>query len=294
MKGASQPSPKAIPPGAMMPNGSLPGNGSAPMNPMPATMLQRHQDEQNLLAARLMMQQRQADQSLLAAAMAAASNNLMAGAQIPSLDPQQYALLYQQALMSGRGAAGILPPVGAAYGSLVPPSGVPGVSQPPPNNNMMMAAAPPQGSSSIEAKPNNKKSSKASKKKETKKEKTDFYKTQKYEDYFDGSTYPDPRTDEEEDNEPETIKDPQKEYKGKWNEAFPIKLYRMIVDAKNNGQEDIISFFPHGRAFGIHKPREFISEIMPKYLTTTRMSSFQRQLNLCKLQMCAGSFVKMF
>ena len=37
---------------------------------------------------------------------------------------------------------------------------------------------------------------------------------------------------------------------------------------------------PSGRAFCIHRPRRFISDIMPRYFSTTRMSSFQRQLNL--------------
>ena len=63
-------------------------------------------------------------------------------------------------------------------------------------------------------------------------------------------------------------------------ENFPVKLYRMIEEAEKEGKDDIISFLSHGRAFAIHKPRQFVSEIMPKYFTTTRMSSFQRQLNL--------------
>jgi hypothetical protein len=64
------------------------------------------------------------------------------------------------------------------------------------------------------------------------------------------------------------------------NETFPFKLYRMLKQAEEDGQDDIVSFFPHGAAFAIHKPQEFVSEIMPKYFTTSRMSSFQRQLNL--------------
>ena len=63
-------------------------------------------------------------------------------------------------------------------------------------------------------------------------------------------------------------------------ENFPFKLYRILEEAESYGKDDIVSFLSHGRAFTIHKPRQFVSEIMPKYFTTSRMSSFQRQLNL--------------
>ncbi|KAL7579747.1 hypothetical protein ACA910_021889 [Epithemia clementina (nom. ined.)] len=64
------------------------------------------------------------------------------------------------------------------------------------------------------------------------------------------------------------------------NDTFPFKLHRMLEHAEKNGLEDVISFTPDGRTFAIHKPREFVASIMPKYFTTSRMSSFQRQLNL--------------
>jgi len=64
------------------------------------------------------------------------------------------------------------------------------------------------------------------------------------------------------------------------NETFPQKLYRMIEEAESEGLNDVISFSPHGRVFAIHKPRQFITEFMPRYFSTSRMSSFQRQLNL--------------
>jgi hypothetical protein len=60
---------------------------------------------------------------------------------------------------------------------------------------------------------------------------------------------------------------------------FPIKLYRILEEAEKEGKATIVSFLSHGRAFVIHKPRQFVSEIMPKYFTTIRMTSFQRQLN---------------
>jgi HSF-type DNA-binding len=63
-------------------------------------------------------------------------------------------------------------------------------------------------------------------------------------------------------------------------DTFPFKLYMMIKDAKDQDAEDIISFLPHGCAFAVHKPAQFVSDILPKYFKSGRMSSFQRQLNL--------------
>lgn len=63
-------------------------------------------------------------------------------------------------------------------------------------------------------------------------------------------------------------------------EAFPIKLYRILHEAKVNQQDDIISFFPHGRAFAVHKSKEFTRDIMPKYFPAGRMNTFLKQLNL--------------
>lgn len=63
-------------------------------------------------------------------------------------------------------------------------------------------------------------------------------------------------------------------------QAFPLKLYRMLERAERNGQEDIISFIDDGKAFAIHKPRAFETDIMPSYFNSHRMSSFQRQLNI--------------
>ena len=64
------------------------------------------------------------------------------------------------------------------------------------------------------------------------------------------------------------------------NDTFPYKLFRMLENAERQGQEAIVSFAKEGRAFIIHKPEEFVGKIMPHYFTTSRMTSFQRQLNL--------------
>eukprot|EP00980_Cylindrotheca_fusiformis_P030324 scaffold24656_cov181-Cylindrotheca_fusiformis.AAC.1 len=54
----------------------------------------------------------------------------------------------------------------------------------------------------------------------------------------------------------------------------------MLEHTEAEGLTDVVSFFSHGRAFAIHKPRRFVSEIMPKFFRQSRFTSFQRQLNL--------------
>lgn len=89
--------------------------------------------------------------------------------------------------------------------------------------------------------------------------------------YFDASTL----------NDPNPIIAASKRARGGVTEPFPEKLYRILMDAKSQGFEDIVSFYPHGRAFGIHSPERFATQIMPKYFKqSSRLSSFRRQLNL--------------
>lgn len=68
--------------------------------------------------------------------------------------------------------------------------------------------------------------------------------------------------------------------RGGVTEPFPEKLHRMLLEIEKDGNGHIISFFPHGRAFGIHDCDKFEEKIMPKYFKQSRLSSFQRQLNL--------------
>lgn len=65
--------------------------------------------------------------------------------------------------------------------------------------------------------------------------------------------------------------------RGGVTEPFPEKLHRMLEQTERDGLSDIVSFFSHGRAFAIHKPKRFQSEIMPIYFKQTRLTSFQRQ-----------------
>jgi hypothetical protein len=62
-------------------------------------------------------------------------------------------------------------------------------------------------------------------------------------------------------------------------EAFPEKLYRLLAEAERDGNDQIISFTPDGRAFKIHNRQAFIEEVSPKYFRHARITSFVRQLN---------------
>ena len=253
-----------------------------------AAALEAHryqEDEKGLRARHLLLQQRhQADDhdSLVAAAMAKASSNLMANGQF---HVNQDAFLYQRALLERQTPLTGLPPDRA------------GVAQKPAlsvstKDTKGAALSPHEDSTESEGSESDRDEAASKGKNEDADvpKDDDMNYSSKHRPYFDGSLYPDPpTTDEESGEEDEDIKLPM--HRRKPAEPFPQKLYRIIEEAKMNGEENIISFFSHGRAFGIHKPRKFIEVIMPKYFATERMSSFQRQLNLCKYRNVCGTAV---
>jgi hypothetical protein len=61
---------------------------------------------------------------------------------------------------------------------------------------------------------------------------------------------------------------------------FPMVLHDLLDNANARGYADVISWQPHGRAFMVHQPDVFVSEIMPRFFRQTRFSSFQRQVSL--------------
>lgn len=61
---------------------------------------------------------------------------------------------------------------------------------------------------------------------------------------------------------------------------FPEKLHFMLSQMEQNESSHIVNWQPHGRCFVVHKPKEFVEEIMPRFFRQTKMTSFQRQLNL--------------
>ena len=65
---------------------------------------------------------------------------------------------------------------------------------------------------------------------------------------------------------------------------FPVKLHEILDHIEEDGLADVISWQPHGRCFVVHKPEEFVEEVMPLYFKQKKFASFQRQLNLYGFQ----------
>eukprot|EP00588_Corethron_pennatum_P003967 CAMPEP_0194291888 /NCGR_PEP_ID=MMETSP0169-20130528/44412_1 /TAXON_ID=218684 /ORGANISM="Corethron pennatum, Strain L29A3" /LENGTH=604 /DNA_ID=CAMNT_0039039907 /DNA_START=8 /DNA_END=1822 /DNA_ORIENTATION=- len=65
--------------------------------------------------------------------------------------------------------------------------------------------------------------------------------------------------------------------KGGVNQPFPEKLMEMLMKSEDTS---VVSWLPHGRSFLVHRPKEFTENIMPQYFKQTKLTSFQRQLNL--------------
>lgn len=61
--------------------------------------------------------------------------------------------------------------------------------------------------------------------------------------------------------------------------TFTHKLHAMLDEVEQLGLSHIVSWQPHGRCFVVHKSRDY-EKILPKFFKLTKISSFQRQLNL--------------
>jgi hypothetical protein len=68
--------------------------------------------------------------------------------------------------------------------------------------------------------------------------------------------------------------------KGGVTTPFPWKLHGMLDEMDRQCNHTMVCWQPHGRAFMVHKPKEFVDEIMSHYFNQTKYASFQRQLNL--------------
>jgi hypothetical protein len=82
-------------------------------------------------------------------------------------------------------------------------------------------------------------------------------------------------------NEDDSIED--RPARGGVTTPFPIRLHKMLDKMEADGHGDVISWQPHGRCFVVRKPKEF-KELLPTYFKLSKMSSFQRQLNLYGFQ----------
>lgn len=61
---------------------------------------------------------------------------------------------------------------------------------------------------------------------------------------------------------------------------FPLKLHNLLSMVETEGYSSIISWQVHGRAFKMHKPKEFVEKLMPIHFHQSKLASFRRQLNL--------------
>jgi hypothetical protein len=62
--------------------------------------------------------------------------------------------------------------------------------------------------------------------------------------------------------------------------TFPVKLQRILDELERDGETDILSWLPHGRAFQVHDIDRFVNEILPLHFNQSKYSSFQRQCHM--------------
>jgi len=68
------------------------------------------------------------------------------------------------------------------------------------------------------------------------------------------------------------------------DEQFPYRLHRLLDDAETNGFQHVISWSPSGHSFHITSKATFEAEVMPKYWSSSKYKSFQRNLNMWGFQ----------
>jgi hypothetical protein len=81
-----------------------------------------------------------------------------------------------------------------------------------------------------------------------------------------------------------------KNMRGRCQETYPTKLFKILARSDFDGFSSIISWLPHGRAFKIHNVMRFEQEIMGKYFFQSKFSSFKRQLYVYGFQQIGEGF----
>lgn len=61
---------------------------------------------------------------------------------------------------------------------------------------------------------------------------------------------------------------------------FPFKLLQLLEDCTLEGNENIASWLPHGKAFKVHKPTDFENKLIRRYFRQTKYRSFVRQVSV--------------
>jgi hypothetical protein len=68
-------------------------------------------------------------------------------------------------------------------------------------------------------------------------------------------------------------------FRGGVSVHFPERLFEMLEQVDLIGMAHVVSWQPHGRAFLVHRPQEFVAEVMPRYVQSYYdYSGFQRLL----------------
>jgi len=98
--------------------------------------------------------------------------------------------------------------------------------------------------------------------------------------HFVVHNYHDHALDPDEKEYEESTDDAQMRRRGGVSVAFPLKLHSVLDQVEADGLAHVVSWQGHGRAFLIHNPKEFVDHVMPRYFRQSKLTSFQRQLNL--------------
>jgi hypothetical protein len=48
----------------------------------------------------------------------------------------------------------------------------------------------------------------------------------------------------------------------------------MLDHMESNGEKSVVCWQPHGRAFTVHKPKEFVTLVMPQFFNQTKVRLF--------------------
>ena len=61
---------------------------------------------------------------------------------------------------------------------------------------------------------------------------------------------------------------------------FPFRLWQLLDDAERN--DPIISWLSSGESFGIFRPKEFASDVLPQHFPNTSYTSFVHEVGYLK------------
>jgi hypothetical protein len=61
---------------------------------------------------------------------------------------------------------------------------------------------------------------------------------------------------------------------------FPLKMHQLLEATENRGESHIISWLPEGRSFKVHDKEKFTNQIMLDFFGSSKLKTFQRNLNL--------------